>query len=71
MIQFITLIYSIATMFVLLFTCFLSYEICAYLLKAFQSTKHIKYERKQTSKTKLTLNRIIMGPSIIVPLIQQ
>jgi|GEM_PF-5247473 len=68
MMQFITLIYSTAIMCVLLFTCLLCSEIPALLLNIFQSTKHINYERKQTSKTNLTFYREYYG-SILSSLI--
>jgi hypothetical protein len=61
MTQFITLIYNIVIIYVLLFTCLLCREIRSFLLNNFQSTKNVKYEKKQTSKTNLTLYRDYYG----------
>jgi hypothetical protein len=61
MMQFITLIYYIVTVYGLLFTSLLCGGICALLINIFQSTNHIKYEKKQTSQPNLTFNRDYYG----------
>ena len=61
MIQFITLISNIVITYGLLFKRLLYSGICVLLFNKLQSTKLIKYERKQTSKTNLTHNQAYYG----------
>ena len=61
MIQFITLISNIVITYGLLLKRLLCSGICVLLYNKLQSTKLINYERKQTSKTNLTLNQAYYG----------